>query len=96
MPRKEMELHPAVLYGQDRGWNYEKTAKHLRVSYERFKGLVRGFRGVSVEVADSWERISKGRIRSIDVLRWHARNRRSRVYSRSTRKQRQKQGKTGS
>jgi hypothetical protein len=71
-----MEVHPAVVFGKRRGWDYTKTAAALDCEYGAFKQIVRGFRGLSVTRADEWERLSRGELRSIDLLRWHQRNRR--------------------
>lgn len=70
------EIHPCVVYGEKRGWDYARTAKFFGISYGVFKQMVRGFTGCSLSRADGFEKRSKGEIRSIEVLRWHERNRR--------------------
>lgn len=70
------EAHPLVTFGIERAWSYEKTARFFGFSYGLFRQVVRGFRGVSVTRADRIEKKSHGEIKSIDLLRWHGRNRR--------------------
>lgn len=77
MATRKLDVHPAVLFARSRGWDYAKTAAFLRCPHGVFRQIVRGFCGVSIRRADQWERLSKGEIRAIDLLRWHERNRRT-------------------
>ena len=71
-----VETHPLVRYGEKRGWDYLRTAEFFDVPYGVFKKLVRGFTGCSFPRAEGFEKRAQGKVRALDVLRWHERNRR--------------------
>ena len=51
------------------------TAKHFDVLYGRYRQVVSGHGGVSLEAAQEWAKRSRGEFGAMDVLLWHQRRR---------------------
>lgn len=73
---KEIERHPLEVWRQVRNWAQAETSRHFGIAYATYRGLVRGFRGVSYERAKAIEERSEGMIPAAELMAWHSRNRR--------------------
>ncbi len=64
-------LHPLEKVRLDRGWIQKRAAKHFRVPYPRYRQVVNGYGGVSLDTAQAWASRSGGAFDAMDVLLWH-------------------------
>jgi hypothetical protein len=67
--------HPLEAYGALRGWRQRETARHFGIPYGRYRQVVSGHGGASLEAAQAWARRSRGEFGALDVLLWHQQRR---------------------
>lgn len=53
-----------------------------------WRQIIRGFCGLSLSRAEEWERLTKGELRVLDLLKWHERNRRAKSKARKKKSKR--------
>lgn len=78
-PARRRTLHPVIPWAEGEGLeDLRSIASRLGVNYQVLKGMVTGHRGISFKRAEAISRKTDGAIGPLDLLRWHAQNRRPR------------------
>ena len=68
-----MKTHPMQAYGDRRKWRQRRIAEHFQLTYGRYRQLVNGHGGASLEAAQGWAGRSHGAFDAMEVLLWHQR-----------------------
>ena len=67
----QSQPHPLEAFRARRGWPQRQAARHFGIVYGRYRQVVSGHGGASLDAAQGWAKRSRGEFAAYDVLLWH-------------------------